>query len=103
MQHKENYQHVLVSKTVLKRLVHAHAVCSECGLPADIHGGYLPCRGAYIIVNMEIINAVATSTPEPDRRPTGPIDNIYRPTDIRTCTQCSIERMSKDDGFRLRE
>jgi hypothetical protein len=107
MQHKENYQQVLVSKTVFKKLVHAHAVCSDCGMPADIHGGYMPCRGAHIIIDMEIINAVAAKTSKPDAGPEPPITGLkhcrhgHTIGNNRTCTQCAIE--SHRDDFRLRE
>lgn len=121
MQHPENYQQVLVSKTVFKKLVHAHAVCSDCGMPADIHGGYMPCRGAHIIVDMEIINAVATKTPEPDGRPAanpgyehggGNPNLVYIRHcehghvigNNRTCGQCeSAKAAAKWDGLRFRE
>lgn len=38
-------------------------------MSADIHGGHVPCEGAYIIVDTEVINALAKKTPQPDRRP----------------------------------
>ena len=50
-QPKINYQTVLVSKTLFKRLVNDGAICSGCRMPANIHGGYVPCQGAHIIVD----------------------------------------------------
>lgn len=106
MQSKENYQHVLVSKTLFKRLVHQHAACSGCGHTVDTHGGQMPCHGAYAIINMEIINAVATKTSEPDRRPeyhfiTNDLHHTDRPGidyEIRTIAS----PISPDEASRIR-
>lgn len=60
-----NHQAVLVSKTLHKRLVNAGALCSDCMMPANIHGGHVPCLGAHIILDAEIIRSIQVNNPLP--------------------------------------
>jgi hypothetical protein len=57
-----NLQHVLVSKTLFKRLVNHGAVCSECRLPVNIHGGYMPCHGAEAVIDHEVLKDMNIQT-----------------------------------------
>jgi len=63
-----NYQPVLVSKTLFKRLVNDGALCSGCLMPANIHGGYCACSGAHIILDAEIIRRFQLKSGEKECR-----------------------------------
>lgn len=49
-QSEVNYKPVLVSSTLYRKLVHTGALCSNCNMPVNIHGGYVPCHTGTLIL-----------------------------------------------------